>query len=136
MATVNVLKKTPQHAVVSILGTGSGTVSLNDLATSYEIVDRPNVKVNINTAMFSVTGTTTISRNGTNVLVLTDGQETFKFSAEVGFSIDTENNANIVVNKGAADGTVILGLSKVAGYVPNVLTSIGYDITQPTSLRS
>lgn len=136
MATVNILKKTQQHAVVAVLGTGSDTISLADLAAPYEVVDRPNVKVNINTVMFSVTGTTTIARNGSNVLVLTDGQETFKFSAEVGFTIDTQNNANIVVNKGTADGTVILGLSKVAGYSPNVLTTIGYDITQETSLRS
>lgn len=136
MATVNILKRTQQHAVVSVVGTGSGTVSLNDLAAPYEIIDRPNARVNINTVMFSVSGTTNIARNSTNVLVLTDGQETFKFSAEIGFSLDTENNANIVVSKGAADGTVILGLSKVAGYSPNVLTTIGYDITQETSLRS
>ena len=46
------------------------------------------------------------------------------------------NGSNVVVDKGAADGTVIVSLSKVAGFTPNVETSIGFDITQKTSIRA
>jgi hypothetical protein len=136
MATVTVLKKTPSQVIASFVGTGAGTLNLADMATDYEILDAPNARVNINTVAFSVSGTTTINRGATTVFTLTEGQETFKLAAEIGCSIATGNSSNVIVDKGAADGTVILSLSKVAGFSPNVQTALGFDITQETSLRS
>jgi hypothetical protein len=133
MATVTVLKKTPSQVIASFLGTGSGTLELADMATDYEILDSANAKVNINTIAFSVSGTTTIKRATTTVFTLTEGQETFKLAAELGCSIQTGNGSNVVVDKGAADGTVVISLSKVAGFTPNVQTSLGFDITQKTT---
>jgi hypothetical protein len=136
MATVTVLKKNPSQVIASFLGTGSGTLELADMATDYEILDAPNAQVNINAVMFSVSGTTTVKRNTTNVLTLTDGQDTLRFAAELGCSLSVGNGSNVVVDTGAADGTVIVSLSKVAGFTPNVETSIGFDITQKTSIRA
>lgn len=136
MATVTVLKKTPSQVIASFVGTGAGTLNLADMVMPYEILDAGNAQVNINMVNFSVSGTTTIDRGTTTVLILTAGQDTMRLAPEFGCSIATENSANIIVDKGAATGTVILSLSKVAGFSPNVQTALGFDITQPTSLRS
>jgi hypothetical protein len=139
MATVTVLKKTPSQVIASFVGTGAGTLNLADMAMPYEILDAGNAQVNINIVNFSVSGTTTVKRGGaggTTVLVLTEGQDTMRLAPELGCSISTANGGNLYVDKAAADGTVIISLSKVAGFTPNVETSIGFDITQKTSIRA
>ena len=138
MATVTVLKKTPSQVIASFVGTGAGTLNLADMAMPYEILDASNAQVNINMVNFSVSGTTTIKRGGaggTTVLVLTAGQDTMRLAPELGCSIATENGSNLYVDKAAADGTVIISLSKVAGFSPNVQTALGFDIAQKTTYQ-
>lgn len=118
MATSTVLKTVPQQAVVRVLGPGSVNINLADLKTAQQTFDGPNAKVNLNSIAFSVTGTVVIQRNGANVFKLTDGQETFQFAQMGGYVIDDNSNANVVVNfLGTADGTVVMGLSKLGGYI-------------------
>ena len=121
MATNTVLKTVPQQAVVRVLGPGTTTINLADLKTAQQTFDGPNARVNLNSIAFSVTGTVLLQRNGANVFKLTDGQETFQFAQMGGYVIDEGSNANILVNfLGTADGTVVLGLSKLDGYIdPN-----------------
>jgi hypothetical protein len=135
MATVTVLKKTPSQVIASFVGTGAGTLNLADMAMPYEILDTGNAQVNINMVNFSVSGTTTIDRGTTTVLVLTAGQDTMRLAPEMGCSIATANGANVIVDKGAATGTVIVSLSKVAGFSPNVQTALGFDIAQKTTYQ-
>jgi hypothetical protein len=118
MATSTVLKTVPQQAVVRVLGPGSVTINLADLKTAQQTFDSPNAKVNLNSIAFSVSGTVVIQRNGANVFKLTDGQETFQFAQMGGYVIDDNSNANVVVNfLGTADGTVVMGLSKLDGFI-------------------
>jgi hypothetical protein len=120
MATVSILKTIPQQAVVKVLGSGSATIDLENLKTSNQTFDRGNVRVHINSIAFSVTGTTIITRNSANIFKLTEGQHTFEFSQQgsgTGFVLTEEANANIVVNFGSNDGSVVMTLSKLSGYV-------------------
>lgn len=130
MATVKIHKKVPMQSVVTFIGPGSGTLDLADIAADFQTFDRGNCNVSINTALFTVSDTATISRGGTNVLVLTAGQDTLRFASELGCVIDTNDSANIVVNFGSGTGTISLGLSKTAGYELDTTTAIGYDLNQ------
>ena len=126
MATSTVLKKVPQQAVVKILGPGSVTIDLSELTTSTQIFDRANAQVNISSLMFTTTGTVVVQRNNANVYKLTDGQDNHQFSQFVGCSLSEGNGSNIIVNfLGSADGSIIMGLSKVSGYLANTLTYDG-----------
>lgn len=126
MATSVVLKKVPQQAVVKILGPGTVTVDLADLATATQNFDRPNVSVNISSIMFTISGTAVVQRNGSNVYKLTDGQDNHQFAQFIGCVLNEGSNANITVNfLGSADGSLVMGLSKVAGYPANVQTYDG-----------
>lgn len=132
MATVNVIKNTPNQAVVKILGPGSATVDLASLTASYQLFDRGNTKVTINSIYLSANGFVTIARNSTTIVKLSEATENWLFSQGSGFVLDEQSNANIAVNfQGTGtDGTVLLALSKVQGYSPNTQTSIGYDGVQ------
>lgn len=126
MATSVVLKKVPQQAVVKVLGPGSVTIDLAELTTNTQIFDRPNVQVNINSIMFTTTGITLVQRNNSNVYKLTDGQDNHQFSQFIGCVLSEGSNSNITVNfLGSADGSLIMGLSKISGYQANVLTNDG-----------
>lgn len=114
-----ILKKTRQHAVVELVGEGSSTI---DLAADLKLTDETfrgyaNCNVHINGVMFTVSDTlpTTITRNSSNVLVLL-GSDNWSFSQQMGFALTQNNTSNIAVTVPGMGGTVVLSLSKVAGY--------------------
>ncbi len=118
MATKNIYKITRQQSVVGAIGSGNTTISIYELAYSDQTVDAANVKVNITHAYFTLlNGAANVIRNGNVVLALTEGQESWRFSEEVGFNINKDVNANIFIDFGTTYGTIILGLTKEAGYI-------------------
>jgi hypothetical protein len=128
MATSKIIKNVPLLTVVKVLGPGTTTIDLRDLKTSTQDFDRGNVKVNINTIYYTANGFITYSRNS-NVILKTEGSDNWFFSAASGIVLDEDNNANITVTfNNGSDGSVILALSKVAGYSPNV--ALGADGVQ------
>jgi hypothetical protein len=130
MATSRIIKNTPLQAAVKILGPGSVTIDLQDLKTAVQDFDRGNCVVNINTIYFSANGFVNITRNSNIILKLSQETDDWMLSQASGLVIDDENGSNITVTfTGSADGTIILGLSKVAGYSPNV--ALGADGVQP-----
>lgn len=128
MATIKVIKNVPLQTVVKVLGPGTATIDLRDLKTSTQDFDRGNAKVNINTIYYTANGFITYSRNS-NVILKTEGSDNWFFSAASGIVLDEDNNANITVTfNNGADGSVILALSKISGYNPNV--ALGADGVQ------
>lgn len=129
MATIKIIKSVPLQSVVKILGPGTATIDLRDLKTSTQDFDRGNVKVNINTIYYTANGFITYARNS-NVILKTEGSDNWPFSASSGIVLDEDNNANIVITfENNSDGSVILALSKISGYTPNV--ALGADGVQP-----
>jgi hypothetical protein len=115
----NILKRTRQHVVVELTGEGSSTIALdNDLRLADETFrGYANCNVHINGVIFSVSDVlpTTITRNNSNVLVLL-GSDDWAFSQHQGFALTQNNTSNIAVTIPGMGGTVILSLSKVAGF--------------------
>jgi len=121
--TKTVLKKTPQVAVVKLVGSGSSTIDLDvDLKTIDEsFLGYANANVNISGVMWSFSGTDslTIARNSTTVMVLY-GNDNWTFNQQYGFTDTSNNNSNIVCTLSGSGGTVFVTLSKTQGYtLPN-----------------
>lgn len=117
--TKSILKKKRQQAVVKFVADngGSATLSMQELALADETIDFANVaaQVNINHIHFCVDNFAKVIRNG-NVILVLSGDNSFNLSQESGFVINDDNGANITVDFGTANGTVILGLTKAGGY--------------------
>lgn len=131
MAEVTVLKKSRRQAVVLATGTGTFHCNLTSLLTTEKANSAPNGTVlqtiniptaiaSINDVVFSVDGNTTVTRNGTTYLTLTAGQTDFSFSQRYGFVLNPNtaqnSNANIQINFGSSNGTVILCINKGEGF--------------------
>lgn len=129
MATSKVIKNVPLHSVVKILGPGTATIDLSTLKTSVQDFDRGNARVNISSMYFSSNSALTVSRNSNTILKLSADSENWIFNAASGFVLDEDNDSNVTVTFMGGDGTVIIGLSKIAGYTPNV--ALGADGVQP-----
>ena len=116
--TKTILKKVRQQAIISLVGDGTANIDLNaDLALADEtFLGYANANVNINSVVFSTNETTpiTVQRGGSNVLILW-GNDNWSFAQQFGVVLTQNNTANISVTI-PAGGTLILGLSKTAGY--------------------
>lgn len=130
MAEVTILKNTRRQAVVAAVGTGTfhcnltsllSTVYSNATTVTTQTFDAPNAQCSITDVVFSVTGVTTVVRNGTTYLNLTEGQSEFSFSQRFGYVLnpttDLDSNANITINFGANTGSVFLCLTKGPGFI-------------------
>lgn len=111
-----VLKKVRQQAVVKMVGDGSASITSFDVALADEIVDQPNVQMNITGMMWSTPGTLPIvvSRNGTPSLYL-NGNDNWSMSQMLGFSDTANNSANISVAM-PANSLVYFHISKPDGF--------------------
>ncbi len=125
MAEAVVLKKTRRQAVVKATGTGTFhanlvsllvNVNANSTATVQQTFNAPIAECTINDIIFTVNGTATVTRGGTTVLTLTEGQSDFEFSQKYGFVLNEQANANIQINFGSNTGTIIIGLTKGPGF--------------------
>lgn len=126
MTAATILKKNRRQAVVKALGPGTVHANLISLLVDVRANSGSNgivtqtitdaAEATITDVMFTVTGNTTITRGGTVVLTLTEGQHTFNFSQGHGFVLDEKANANIQINFGTANGSVIVVVTKGPGF--------------------
>lgn len=114
-----VLKKTPQTAVVKLVGAGTATIDLDaDLKTSKEtFLGYANANVNIAGICWSLGGSDflALSRNSSNTMVVYSN-DNWTFNQQYGFTDTSNNTSNIVVTFSGFGGTAFLTLSKTAGY--------------------
>jgi hypothetical protein len=129
MATVRIIKNVRQQAVVKFLGPGSATLDLASLANLNQSAnvsfDRANSKVSIQAMWSSANGFVTVSRGSNTILKVSDGPMNWDFAQSMGVVDDDSKNANFTVSF-VNDGTVIMSLSKPAGYnYPNTQNTPG-----------
>jgi len=126
MTAATILKKTRRQAVIKAIGPGTVQANLISLLVDVRANSDANgivtqtltdaAECTITDVLFSVDGETTITRDGTVILTLTDGQHTFDLSTRHGFVLDEKSNANIQINFGTSNGSVILVLTKGPGF--------------------
>ena len=118
-ASKTILKLTPIHCVVKVYGTGEVTIALaTDLLYPNgreTVVGQPTPPtVNITGLRWAVPGAVaaTVTRNS-NAHWNLGGAYYLQFD---GFSDNSDNTSDIVVDFGAGTGTIILELVKISGY--------------------
>ena len=116
MANAYILKNTRRQAAVKVTGTGTANVNLWDVAYSDQVVTPANVILAITDVYYDVANSANIKRNANLVLSVNAGTQMCAFSQSFGYALDEQANANVLVNLGAVEGTMIIQFSKTAGY--------------------
>lgn len=111
-----ILKKSQRQAAVILNGSGQSTISVQELATAIQTVDVANLKLTISDIYYQTAAAGNIVRGSNVILNLVAGYDTVKFSEDFGFVLDRNSNANVVVNLGAGENSVVLQFSKGEGY--------------------
>jgi len=121
--TKTILKKVAQQAVIKFVGDGMANVDLNsDLKLSSEtFAGYANANVNINSVVWSLPDATNalVQRNNSNIFIL-HGNDNWTFTQAYGYADTANNTSNISVTLPTGGGTLILGVTKTAGYTPTV----------------
>jgi len=119
MANIYILKNTRRQAAVKITGTGYGNVTYTDIKYSDQTIPSTtaaNLSWPITDIVYDVGNSANITRNSNIVFSMNAGQNYVGFTKDVGVALDEAGNANVVVNLGATQGTVIIQFSKSAGF--------------------
>jgi hypothetical protein len=117
MAVVKtVLKKVRQQAAIKLIGDGSASITSLDLALADEVVDQPNVQMNITGVMWTTPGPVPIiiTRNGTVTQYL-NGNDNWAMAQMFGISDTANNSANITIIM-PANSMVYLSITKADGF--------------------
>lgn len=111
-----ILKKVRQQATVKLIGDGIANITFFDLSLADEVVDEPNVQMNITGAMWTTPGPVPIilTRNGTVTQYL-NGNDNWAMSQMFGISDTANNSANISVIM-PANSMLYLSITKADGF--------------------
>jgi len=116
MANIYILKNSRRQAAVKITGTGYGNVSWSDIKYADQTYSTANASWPITDIVYDVGNAANVTRNSNIVFSMNAGQNYVGFTKDLGVSLDEQGNANVVVNLGTTQGTVILQFSKTAGF--------------------
>lgn len=116
MANKRILKVAARQAAVAVVGTGNATISVYDLIHSRQTIDAPNVILTISDIAYDVGNAANIKRDGNLVFAVSAGTGEFNLTDSIGVVLDDKSSANVEVNLGAAEGTMIIQFSKGSGY--------------------
>lgn len=115
----SILNVKRQQATVKFVSDGGGTsnVALTEFAKADETTDFGNVapEVNICHLYFTVDDVTKVTRNNVVILSLVN-EDNWNLSQEMGIVLSEENDSDIEIDFGTANGTVIITVTKAAGY--------------------
>lgn len=117
MATVRILKVSARQAAVAVVGSGNATISVYDLVHSRQTIDAPNCVATISDIAYDVGNAANITRDGNLILCVNAGQGEFNLTDSIGVVLDDKSNANVLVELGAAEGTMIIQFSKGEGFI-------------------
>lgn len=117
MANARILKVSARQAAVAVVGTGSATISIYDLIHSRQTIDAPNVVLTISDIAYDVGNTANIKRSGNLIFACSGGSGEFNLTDSLGVVLNDKANANVVVDLGAAEGTMIVQFTKGNGYL-------------------
>ena len=132
MAEKRILKITKRQAAVAIVGTGLANVSIYELAhpgpnaiTDTQVVTPANVSLTISDIAYDVGGSANITRGGNLIFACSAGSGEHNYTDSLGVVLNDQANANITVNLGAVEGTMVIQFTKGAGYIDRDLQNQG-----------
>lgn len=132
MADKRILKITKRQAAVAVIGTGSATISIYELAhpgpnatTDTQIVTPGNVQLTISDIAYDVGNAANIKRGGNLVFACSAGSGEHNLTDSLGVVLNDQANANVIVDLGTNEGTMIIQFTKGTGYLDRNLQNQG-----------
>lgn len=116
MATTYTIKTTRNNAVVKIVGGGSTTIPLVNLALDDQVFDSGNASVAISRILYSLSSSATIARGSNTTIALAPGNYNLHF-ASAGAATDLDLEKDITITTTGDINTVIVVLNKQSGYI-------------------
>lgn len=116
MADKRILKVTAAQAAFAIVGTGNATISIYDALHSAQTIDAGNVQLTITDIGYDVGNAANITRGGNLVFACNAGANELNLSDSFGAVLNDKQSANVEINLGATQGTMIVQFSKTEGY--------------------
>lgn len=116
MADKRILKVTARQAAFAIVGTGSATISIYDALHTRQTIDAGNVELTISDIAYDVGNAANITRDGNVVFACNAGQGELNLTDSIGVVLNDKQSANVTVDLGAAEGTMIIQFTKGDGY--------------------
>ncbi len=116
MADKRTLKVTAAQAAFAITGTGNATISIYDALHSTQTIDAGNVQLTLTDIAYDVGNLANIKRSGNIVFACNAGANELNLSDSFGAVLNHNSGANVEINLGATEGTILVQFSKVAGY--------------------
>lgn len=116
MAIARILKVTARQAAVAVVGSGNATISIYDLVHPRQTIDAGNVELTISDIAYDVGNSANITRDGNLVFAVNAGQNSFNFTDSMGVVLNDKQSANVFVDLGAAQGSMVIQFSKGDGY--------------------
>ena len=116
MANKLILKNTRRQAAVVVNGTGTATINIYELAYPDQTITTANLQLTITDLVYDVQTASTIMRNGNLIFSMGVGSGEFNLTDSLGVVLNDKANANVDINLGASNGTVILQFTKGDGY--------------------
>lgn len=119
MAELRTLKVTARQAAFAVIGTGTATIFPANLVHSRQTLSSnlANVDFTISDVAYDVGNAANITRGGNIVLAVSAGCGEFNFTEKMGVVLNDRSNTSVLVNLGAAEGTMIIQFSKGDGFI-------------------
>lgn len=116
MANIRTLKVTARQAAFAVVGTGLANISIYDAVHSTQTMDAANVQLTISDIAYDVGNAANITRDGNLIFACNSGAGELNLTDDMGVVLNDKQNANVTVNLGAAEGTMIIQFTKGTGY--------------------
>jgi len=116
-----ILKKTRRQAAAKVVGTDANTITITYTDVQYADQTIPlnttgNLFWTISDIAYDVQASAQIVRNGNVVFTMSPGQGSVNLSRDLGVVFDEQAHANVVINTGTGNSSVIVQFTKSAGF--------------------
>jgi hypothetical protein len=116
-----ILKKTRRQAAAKVVGTDANTITITYTDVQYAdqtipLTSAGNLFWTITDVVYDVQSSATIVRNGNVVFTMSAGQGSVNLTRDLGVVLDEQAHANVVINTGTGNSSVIVQFSKGSGF--------------------
>jgi len=116
-----ILKKSRRQAAVKIVSTDANTINITYADVKYADQTIPNATAGnlfwpITDILYDVPAPASIVRGGNLVFSMSAGQESLSFTRDLGVALDEQAHANVTINTGAGNSSIIVVFTKGEGF--------------------
>ena len=116
-----ILKKTRRQAAAKVVGTDANSTIITYTDVQYADQTIPlttagNLIWTISDIAYDVQNSAQIVRNGNIVFTMSAGQGLINFASSIGVVLDEQAHANVTINTGAGNSSIVLQFTKGSGF--------------------